>query len=123
MIFHGQYRRSTREGDWRREWRETYAWGKKRQSGDEMPRHFETHSQHPSTEIHNRWVSLINTALKRDILLTDRIRFGTLAIKKKLVLHTWSGTLLDEESLLDDWIKSKGVLVGMRPTTLKDGVG
>ncbi|KAJ7357970.1 hypothetical protein DFH08DRAFT_1042572 [Mycena albidolilacea] len=84
---------------------------------------FETYSQHSSTEIHNRWVSLINTALKRDILLTDRIRFGSLAIKKELVLHTWSGTLLDEESLPDDWVKSKGVLVGIRPTTLKDRVG
>ncbi|KAJ7321571.1 hypothetical protein DFH08DRAFT_712864, partial [Mycena albidolilacea] len=78
---------------------------------------------HSSTEIHNRWVSLINTALKQDILLTDRIRFGSLAIKKELVLHTWSGTLLDKESLPDDWIKSKGVLVGIWLTTLKDGVG
>ncbi|KAJ7327872.1 hypothetical protein DFH08DRAFT_709897 [Mycena albidolilacea] len=60
------------------------------------------YSQHSSTEIHNRWVSLINTALKRDILLTDRIRFRSLAIKKELVLHAWGGALLDEESLPDD---------------------
>ncbi|KAJ7438920.1 hypothetical protein B0H11DRAFT_1752293 [Mycena galericulata] len=74
-------------------------------------------------EIHNRWVSMINSTLKRDKLLTNRARFGSLAIKKQLVLNTWSGTLLDEDSLPDDWIKSKGVLVGIRPATRKIGVG
>ncbi|KAJ7762994.1 hypothetical protein B0H16DRAFT_1219920, partial [Mycena metata] len=67
--------------------------------------------------IHNRWVSLINRALKRDILLTNQARFGSLAIKKQVVLNTWSGTLLEEDSLPDDWTKSKGVLVGIRPIT------
>ncbi|KAJ7654762.1 hypothetical protein B0H17DRAFT_956843, partial [Mycena rosella] len=75
------------------------------------------------SEIHNLWVSKINSTLKRDKLLTNRTRFGDLAIKKQLVLNTWSGTLLDEDSLPDDWIKSNGVLVGMRPTTRKNGVG
>jgi hypothetical protein len=76
-----------------------------------------------SNEIHNRWVSMINSALKRDKLLSNRVRFGSLAIKKQLVLNTWSGTLLDEDSLPDDWINSKGVLVGIRPATRKNGVG
>ncbi|KAJ7697858.1 hypothetical protein B0H17DRAFT_1130139 [Mycena rosella] len=73
------------------------------------------------SEIHNLWVSTINSTLKRDKLLTNRTRFGDLAIRKQLVLNTWSGTLLDEDSLLDDWIKSKGVLVGIQPTTRKNG--
>jgi hypothetical protein len=65
----------------------------------------------------------MNDTLNRDKLLTNRARFGSLAIKKQLVLNTWSGTLLDEDSLLDDWKKSKGVLVGIRPVTRKNGVG
>ncbi|KAJ7735928.1 hypothetical protein B0H16DRAFT_1326836, partial [Mycena metata] len=71
-------------------------------------RMFETHCAATDKEIHNRWVSLINSALKRDILLTNQARFGSLAIKKQVVLNTWSGTLLEEDSLPDDWTKSKG---------------
>jgi hypothetical protein len=66
---------------------------------------------------------MINGALKRDQILTNRTRFGSLAIGKQLVFDTWSGTLLDEDSLPDDWIKSKGVLVGIRPSTQTNGVG
>ncbi|KAF8140910.1 hypothetical protein K438DRAFT_1636758 [Mycena galopus ATCC 62051] len=84
---------------------------------------FETHRAASDSQIHNRWTAIINTALKRDILLTDRIRFGSLATKKQVVLNTWSGVLLDEDSLPDDWIRSKGVLVGIRPITGKNGVG
>ncbi|KAJ7131240.1 hypothetical protein C8R44DRAFT_585951, partial [Mycena epipterygia] len=74
---------------------------------------FETHALASENEIQNRWVSLINDALKRDMLLTNQARFGSLAIKKQLVLDTWSGALLDEDSLPDDWTRSKGVLVGI----------
>ncbi|KAJ7486935.1 hypothetical protein FB451DRAFT_1026252 [Mycena latifolia] len=84
---------------------------------------FDTNEPASEAEIHNRWVSLINSALKRDLLRTNRARFGSLAIKKQLVLETWSGTLLDEDSLPDDWIKSKGVLVGIRPIARRNGVG
>ncbi|KAJ7772665.1 hypothetical protein DFH07DRAFT_733919 [Mycena maculata] len=76
-----------------------------------------------SIEIHNRWVSQMNSALRRDQLLTNRTKFGPLALKKQLVLKTWSGTLLDKDSLPDDWIKSEGVLVGIRPNTRRNGVG
>ncbi|KAJ7511531.1 hypothetical protein B0H11DRAFT_1700074 [Mycena galericulata] len=74
-------------------------------------------SSQPATnsEIRNLWVLTVNSPLKRDKLLTNRARFGSLAIKKQLVLNTWSGTLLDEDSLPDDWIKSKGVLVVYGP--------
>ncbi|KAJ7506053.1 hypothetical protein B0H11DRAFT_1707609 [Mycena galericulata] len=84
---------------------------------------FETPTPASETEIHNRWVSQMNSSLRRDQLLTNRTKFGPLAFKKQLVLNTWSGTLLDEDSLPDDWTKSKGVLVGIRPNTPKNGVG
>ncbi|KAJ7181913.1 hypothetical protein C8R46DRAFT_885333, partial [Mycena filopes] len=86
-------------------------------------RMFETFLPATESEIHNRWLSAMNSSLKRDQLLTNRARFGSLAIKKQLVLNTWSGMLLDEDSLPDDWINSKGVLVGIRPATRRNGVG
>ncbi|KAF8207351.1 hypothetical protein K438DRAFT_1575714 [Mycena galopus ATCC 62051] len=65
------------------------------------------------TEIHNRWIAAINMALKRDILSTNKIHLSRLAFKRQTVLNTWSGTLWDEDSLPDDWIKSDRVLVGI----------
>jgi hypothetical protein len=84
---------------------------------------FETHTPTSEAEIHNRWVALMNSALKRDQLLANRARFGTLATKKQLVHDTWSGAILDEDSLPDDWIKLKGVLVSTWPNTWNNGVG
>jgi ribonuclease HI len=84
---------------------------------------FETFTPATDSEIHNRWVAMINSALERDQILTNRARFGSLAIKKKIGLNTWSSTLLNEDSLPDNWTKSKGVLVGIRPATRKNGVG
>ncbi|KAJ6534326.1 hypothetical protein B0H19DRAFT_862241, partial [Mycena capillaripes] len=72
----------------------------------------ETHTMASENEIHNRWVSLMNAALNRDRLLSNCARFGSLATKKQLVLNIWSGTLLDEDSLPDDWTIVKGVLGG-----------
>ncbi|KAJ7798043.1 hypothetical protein B0H13DRAFT_1933855 [Mycena leptocephala] len=57
---------------------------------------------------------------QRDRLLSNRTRFGSLAIKKQLVLDTWSGTLLDEDSLPDDWTRSEEVLVS--PNLVKRGL-
>ncbi|KAK7019938.1 hypothetical protein R3P38DRAFT_2631262 [Favolaschia claudopus] len=76
-----------------------------------------------NTEVHNRWLSLINAALKRDQLLTNKARFGSLAKKPQLVLETWSGVLHNEDSLPDNWLLEKGVLVGIRPISQKIGVG
>jgi ribonuclease HI len=56
----------------------------------------------------------IDAALTRDHLLTDKIKFGPLALKKQLVLNTWSGPLMDEDSFPDDWT-NEGVVVGIRP--------
>jgi hypothetical protein len=73
--------------------------------------------------IHNRWLSVVNKSLRRDCILTDGIKFGPLAFKKQMVLNTWSGLLMNEEALPDDWAHSEGVLVGIRPITEKIGIG
>ncbi|KAJ6512810.1 hypothetical protein C8R45DRAFT_771814, partial [Mycena sanguinolenta] len=52
--------------------------------------------------------------LKRNQLFTNKIHFGHLAINRRIILHTWSGILWDEDSLPDDWIQSDQVLVGIR---------
>jgi len=75
-----------------------------------------------TTEIHNRWLKEVNAALQRDRLLTDKIKFGPLALKKQQVLNTWSGLLMDEASLPDDWTH-EGVLVGMQPLNDRNGIG
>ncbi|KAJ7768125.1 hypothetical protein DFH07DRAFT_736499, partial [Mycena maculata] len=75
-----------------------------------------------TTEIHNRWLKSINGVLQRDRLLTNKIKFGPLALNKQLVLNTWSGLLMYEDSLPDDWTK-EGVLVGMWPMTVRNGIG
>ncbi|KAJ7305532.1 hypothetical protein DFH08DRAFT_633301, partial [Mycena albidolilacea] len=62
-----------------------------------------------STEIYNQWLNTINCALQWDRLLTDKVRFDSLALNKQLMLSTWSGLLLDEDSQPDDWTK-EGVL-------------
>ncbi|KAJ7692204.1 hypothetical protein B0H17DRAFT_934293, partial [Mycena rosella] len=68
----------------------------------------------------NHWLRSINTVLHRDCILTDKIKFGPLALKAKLVLKTWSGLLMDEDSLPDDWTHTEEVLVAIRPIT---GIG
>ena len=42
-------------------------------------------------------------------------RYETKAISVQTVLHTWSGTLQHELSLLDNWINYFVVLVGIKP--------
>jgi ribonuclease HI len=71
--------------------------------------------------IHNQWLKAVNSALQRDRLLANKIKFGSLALKKQVVLNTWSG-LMDEASLPDDWTR-EGVLVGMRPINDRTGIG
>ncbi|KAJ7659524.1 hypothetical protein B0H17DRAFT_954663, partial [Mycena rosella] len=73
--------------------------------------------------IPNLWLKTMNAALTRDRILTNKTRFGPLSFKKQLVLNTWSGLLMDEDSLPDDWIHEKGVLVGIRPKNNATGIG
>ncbi|KAG1766598.1 hypothetical protein EV702DRAFT_1182290 [Suillus placidus] len=70
---------------------------------------------HSDKEIYNRWLKSINNRLKLDRLLTNTTRFGTKATSIDTVLKTWSGILLNEENLPDNWIRQSGVLVGMAP--------
>ncbi|KAJ7191482.1 hypothetical protein GGX14DRAFT_381120 [Mycena pura] len=60
------------------------------------------------TQIHNQWISVVNQALRRDCILTDSCRFGVSARQKELVLRTWSGILMNENSLLDNWLYTSG---------------
>ncbi|KAJ6507061.1 hypothetical protein C8R45DRAFT_1176752, partial [Mycena sanguinolenta] len=77
---------------------------------------------HSESEIHNRWLKTLNRTLVRDRLLTNKIKFGSLAFNRQLVLSRWSGILANEDSLPEDWIH-EGVLVGMRPMTYRQGIG
>ncbi|KAJ6489889.1 hypothetical protein C8R45DRAFT_1138743, partial [Mycena sanguinolenta] len=77
---------------------------------------------HSESEIHNRWLKTLNRIVTRDRLLTNKIKFGSLAFNRQLVLSTWSGILANEDSLPEDWIH-EGVLVGMRPMTYRQGIG
>ncbi|KAJ7896822.1 hypothetical protein B0H13DRAFT_2234446 [Mycena leptocephala] len=67
------------------------------------------------TEIHNRWISLMNEHLTIDRLLTDKITYGKQAsVPRLLVLQTWSKTLKNEDKIPDDWLREPEVLVGQK---------
>ncbi|KAJ6622257.1 hypothetical protein B0H10DRAFT_1788385 [Mycena sp. CBHHK59/15] len=78
------------------------------------------HRNITDVEIHNRWLKSVNSALGRDRILTNKMKFGNLALNKDLVLRTWSGLLMNEAALPDDWTYTVGVLVGIQPLTLND---
>ncbi|KAE9390539.1 hypothetical protein BT96DRAFT_833264, partial [Gymnopus androsaceus JB14] len=54
----------------------------------------------------NKWVKMINERLDLDCRMTHH-RYGTKALAKGLVIHTWKGTLRNEETLAEDWTKGK----------------
>ncbi|KAJ7748895.1 hypothetical protein B0H16DRAFT_1319529 [Mycena metata] len=69
-----------------------------------------------TTEIHNRWVALINERLEIDRNLTNHMRFGKQnSLPPSLVLETWKGTLFDEAKLPQMWLREPEVLVGILP--------
>jgi hypothetical protein len=70
---------------------------------------------HSTSEIKNRWLSMINLRLTHDRLMADRNRYGKKALKTGVVLNTWPHVLLNVESLPRNWIWQSGVLVGIRP--------
>ncbi|KZP28250.1 RnaseH-domain-containing protein [Athelia psychrophila] len=63
-------------------------------------------------EIHNKWVSAINSRLALDIAMTHT-KYDTDAIPRRKVLQTWRGTILNEKNLPSDWTKQNGVVVGI----------
>jgi hypothetical protein len=72
-------------------------------------------SPYTTSEITNRWLTMMNQRLTLDRLMTNRNRYGKRALKSGVVLSTWSNVLLDEENLPRNWIWQSGVLVGIRP--------
>jgi hypothetical protein len=67
---------------------------------------------HSEKEVHNRWVNALNTRLQLDCVLTNKQHFGRHSLSTGLILCTWSGTLLNESTLPENWIGSR-VLVGI----------
>ena len=64
-------------------------------------------------EVQNKWTATMQSRLKFDALLTDKMRYGQKALSKRTVLLTWKNTLLGEDTLPADWTNLPGVLVGM----------
>ncbi|KAI9059681.1 RnaseH-domain-containing protein [Trametes sanguinea] len=77
---------------------------------------------HTRAEVRARLLEVLNRRLLLDQYLTAR-RLKKRALCRELVIRTWCGVLQDEKSLPDDWIFSKGVLVGMPGTRRLSGVG
>jgi len=63
---------------------------------------------HTTSEIQNRWLTIINTRFRLDCLLTDSCRYRRKALPCFLVQSTWQGTLLNEPDLPDDWRRLSG---------------
>ncbi len=74
---------------------------------------------HSLREIENRWLHVLNKRFDLDRAMTSKRVAGERALQDGTVLGTWTGTLKDEASLPNDWIRTAGVLVG-RPT-LRNG--
>ena len=74
----------------------------------------ETQNKTPAPqEIRHNLITILNERLEHDHILTSWKRYQSRALPGKLVLNTWSGTLLNESSLPEDWLKANGVLVGI----------
>lgn len=63
-------------------------------------------------EIQNKWLKAINMRLKLDMAMTKE-KYGTKALKRRLVLQTWRGTIYNKENLPPDWTQKTGVIVGI----------
>jgi hypothetical protein len=64
-------------------------------------------------EAKQRWIHAINTRLRHDCLMTDRLRYGSKALRTHSVHGTWRGTLRDESHLPVNWHRLSEVLVGI----------
>ncbi|KAF8329330.1 uncharacterized protein EI90DRAFT_2923936, partial [Cantharellus anzutake] len=64
-------------------------------------------------EVTNTFQAGLNEKLQQDIMSTCCKRFSHKALPAKLVLHTWSGNLQEEERFPDSWLHSSRVLVGI----------
>ncbi|KAJ7161041.1 hypothetical protein C8R46DRAFT_905409, partial [Mycena filopes] len=66
---------------------------------------------HPD-EIRNRWKHRLDIRTF-DCLMTNKAKYKSKAIKKSLVLATWTKIIQDEDRLPPDWTRETGVLVGI----------
>jgi len=78
-----------------------------------IKRNDDPEQHHTKDEIINKWMLVINTRLKYDILHTNSQKYGKKAVAESLVLKTWSGILREEQNLPDNWIRQSGGLVGI----------
>ncbi|KZP11171.1 ribonuclease H-like protein [Athelia psychrophila] len=76
------------------------------------PKPNEEYVKPTATEIHNRWVSAINSRLALDIAMTNK-KYEAKAIPRRKILQTWRGTLKNEQNLPPDWTRNSGVVVGI----------
>ncbi|KZP05599.1 RnaseH-domain-containing protein, partial [Athelia psychrophila] len=63
-------------------------------------------------EVHNKWIKSINLRLELDKALT-KDSFEKKALPRSKVLQTWRKTIRNEKNLPPDWIRHKGVVVGI----------
>ncbi|KAG2337475.1 hypothetical protein BDR05DRAFT_952620 [Suillus weaverae] len=70
-------------------------------------------------ETYNRWIHAMNMRLKFDRLLTNSKRYCKKAIQAEKVMKTWSGLLLNEDGLPDNWVHQSGVLNYQRSNYLR----
>ncbi|KAJ7096497.1 ribonuclease H-like protein [Mycena crocata] len=64
-------------------------------------------------EIRMRWKRTINIRLGVDCLRSNEKKYAKKATPKSLVLKTWTGVLLNEDTLPADWSRETQVLVGI----------
>lgn len=63
--------------------------------------------------IRKRWTNTMNSRLELDKIMANKSKYGSKANPPKLVLRTWDGTLANEGELPDNWIRERGVSVGV----------
>lgn len=71
------------------------------------------------TEVKNKWRRTMNERLDIDRRMTQS-RYGKRALRTRVVLRTWKGVLLNENTLPKNWIDLSGVLVGSDLSTHTD---
>uniref|UniRef100_A0A8H7XWQ9 Uncharacterized protein n=1 Tax=Psilocybe cubensis TaxID=181762 RepID=A0A8H7XWQ9_PSICU len=63
----------------------------------------------PPTAMRKRVLASLNARLRAEMLATNRIRYGKLALKADVVEATWWGVLANRHLLQDDWLRETGV--------------
>src|SRR5260370_38829538 len=56
-------------------------------------------------EARNQTISIINSHLEQDRILSSKKRYSKSSLPEKLVLKTWSSTLLNKHCLPENWLQ------------------